>query len=295
MGAGMRALICGWFSFDHMGASAGDLFVRDVIGSWLEEIGCPYEVAMSSRLGGGVDWEQVDPTRYTHLIFACGPLGAGEPALSLFARFAHTKLIGVNLSMLDPLDEWNPFALLLERDSSRAVRPDLALLATEPPVPLVGQILVHEQKEYRDGRHAAVHKLIRDCLAETDAAVVQIDTCLDPPNTTGLRTAAQIESMIARMDYVVTTRLHGLVLALKNGVPAVAIDPIAGGAKIVRQAQALGWPYCLTPDTLSAETLRQALKAVAVPAARRLALECRDRAIVAHNDSRRRFVAASER
>ena len=48
--------------------------------------------------------------------------------------------------------------------------------------------------------------------------------------------------MIARMDVVVTTRLHGMVLALKNGVPAVVVDPIEGGAKITRQAEVLRWP-----------------------------------------------------
>ena len=57
-------------------------------------------------------------------------------------------------------------------------------------------------------------------------AVVAIDTRLDA-NRTGLRTPAQVESLIARTDVVVTTRLHGLVLALKNGVPAVAIDTVA--------------------------------------------------------------------
>lgn len=33
--------------------------------------------------------------------------------------------------------------------------------------------------------------------------------------------------MLRRLDVVVTTRLHGLVLALKNGVPALAVDPVA--------------------------------------------------------------------
>ena len=36
------------------------------------------------------------------------------------------------------------------------------------------------------------------------------------------------------MDAVVTTRLHGTVLAIKNGVPPVVIDPIAGGRKVLR-------------------------------------------------------------
>jgi hypothetical protein len=63
----------------------------------------------------------------------------------------------------------------------------------------------------------------------------------------GPATAAQIESAIAATDVVVTTRLHGLVLVLKNGVPALAVDPVAGGAKVAGQAAAWDWPVLLPP------------------------------------------------
>jgi polysaccharide pyruvyl transferase WcaK-like protein len=44
--------------------------------------------------------------------------------------------------------------------------------------------------------------------------------------------------VISRLDLVITMRMHGLVLALKHGVPALAVDPVAGGAKVTAQAQA---------------------------------------------------------
>ena len=44
------------------------------------------------------------------------------------------------------------------------------------------------------------------------------------------------------MDLIVTTRLHGMVLGLKNGVPVLAVDAIEGGAKITKQAKTIGWP-----------------------------------------------------
>jgi hypothetical protein len=44
-----------------------------------------------------------------------------------------------------------------------------------------------------------------------------------------------------------TMRMHGLVLALKHGVPALAVDPVAGGAKVTAQSRALRWPAVLTP------------------------------------------------
>ena len=50
---------------------------------------------------------------------------------------------------------------------------------------------------------------------------------------------------------VVTTRMHGLVLALKNGVPALAVDPIIGGAKVTAQAGAWTWPAVLAAGALT--------------------------------------------
>ena len=72
-----------------------------------------------------------------------------------------------------------------------------------------------------------------------------VDTRLAQREWRSPATAAQVEAVIARADVVVTTRLHGLVLALKNGVPALAIDPVADGAKVAAQAAAWGWPVLL--------------------------------------------------
>ena len=174
-------------------------------------------------------------------------------------RFAGRRLIGVNVSMLEPIDTWNPFDLLLERDSSACVRPDITMLTSAARVPVVGIVLVHDQKEYRNGLHDAANSAIARLMASRAMAAVRIDTRLDT-NATGLRTAAEVESLIARMDVVVTTRLHGLVLAIKNGVPAVAIDPIAGGAKLLRQANVLEWPICFTADGLDDDRLVRAFE-----------------------------------
>ena len=179
--------------------------------------------------------------------------------------------------MLDPLDVWNPFDVLLESDSSSRVRPDLSLLTPRTQVPVVGIVLVHAQKEYRQGLHDTVHEAIDRLVASRPMATVRIDTRLDV-NATGLRSAVEVESLIARMDVVVTTRLHGLVLALKNGVPAVAIDPIAGGAKVSRQAAILGWPMCLPADGASDCAIRDAFEYCLTPQARVEADTCVERA-----------------
>jgi hypothetical protein len=251
-------LIAGWFSFEQMGATAGDLLVRDLVCEWTRHADVPFDVAVAPPFQGGVDWRTVNPADYSRVAFVCGPFGNGWPIPDFLERFPHCQKVGVNLSMIDPLDVWNPFDLLLERDSSATVRPDLAFAANQKLVPVVGVLLVHPQKEYQKAMHGEANSAIRRLTETREMAVVNIDTRLDV-NGNGLRTPAEIESLIARMDLVLTTRLHGLVLALKNGVPAVAIDPIPGGAKVWRQARAVGWPSVFTADALDEVSLRQAL------------------------------------
>jgi hypothetical protein len=276
----VKVLVAGWFSFPSMGATAGDLLSRQVVCRWLEEVGRAYDIAVAPPVTGGVDWQAVDPGDYSDVLFVCGPFGNGWPIPEFLARFSGKRLIGLNLSMLQPIDVWNPFDLLLERDSSRTTRPDLALLAASEPVPVAGIVLIAGQPEYQAGRHEQANRAIHQVVASRDIAAVAIDTRLDL-NETGLRTERQVESLIARMDVVVTTRLHGLVLALKNGVPVVAVDPVDGGAKVLRQAKALGWPSVLTPSELTHAALNAALDWALGDSARQLAAQCRVRA---HDD-----------
>jgi polysaccharide pyruvyl transferase WcaK-like protein len=140
--------------------------------------------------------------------------------------------------------------------------------------PVVGVALIHPQPEYgpRDV-HRQANAAVQRIIAQRELAAVPIDTRLDV-NATGLRTAAEVESLVARMDVVLTTRLHGLVLAIKNGVPAVAVDPVAGGAKIRRQAQTLGWPIVLDGETASDDALLAAFDFCLTAQARELARQC---------------------
>jgi polysaccharide pyruvyl transferase len=193
--------------------------------------------------------------------------------------------------MLEPLDVWNPFDLLLERDSSAGSRPDLTFLTAAPRVPVVGVVLIDNQQEYGDrDRHRAANAAIHRLVASRSMAAVPIDTRLDE-NKTGLRSPEEVESLIARMDVVLTTRLHGTVLALKNGVPAVVIDPVAGGAKIRRQVEHLGWPVALASENLTDAALSAAFEYCLKPAARAKAQDCAERAATALRSVRDRFLA----
>ena len=270
----MKALVAGWFSFEGMGATAGDLMARDVVCSWLPRSGWDYDIAVAPPFVDGVAWQSTNPADYAAVVFVCGPFGNGEPLTPFLAHFRSCRLVGLDVSMLQAIEEWNPFDLLLERDSATSARPDLSLLAPEGTVPVVGLLLVHAQSEYGSrGRHADVDAMIEGFLAGQDAAIVRIDTRLDE-NKTGLRTSQEVESLIRQMDVIVTTRLHGLVLGLKNGVPVVAIDAIAGGAKVTSQAKALGWPLVLSADDLSEDAIGRAYTQALEPASKALAQTC---------------------
>ena len=288
----MNALVAGWFSFEEMGATAGDLLARDLVVEWLAEAGHESDVANAAPFRGGVNWATVDPESYDLVVFVCGPFGNGWPVTDFVERFGRRRLVGVNLTMLQPLGGWNPFDVLIERDSNRRVNPDITFLADPPTYPVIGVVRVHPQAEYGDrGRHQAADEAIDRLLEGIDAACVPIDTRLDQ-NATGLRAPGEVESLIARMDAVVTTRLHGAVLSLKNGVPPLVIDPIAGGGKVLRQAIALGWPHAFAIDSLDDHRLRAALDQLLQPNARAAAQDCAELARSRVTQLRQRLIDA---
>src|SRR4051794_38481836 len=121
----MKTLVVGWFSFERGHATAGDLLARDVACQWLQQAGYTYDVAVTSPFHDGVDWQSVEPKDYSQVVFVCGPFERGELETEFLERFGGHRLIGLNLSMQLPLDEWNPFDFLIERDSSVDAHPDM--------------------------------------------------------------------------------------------------------------------------------------------------------------------------
>ena len=261
-----RALIAGWFSWPDCNATAGDVMACDVISQWLTNAGLEHDIARAAPIEPTLDWKALDPKQYTHLVFVCGPFNDNAYARDILEAFSHCKKIGVNLSMIARLEDYNPFDLLYERDSDRMNRPDLVFAAGLDDAPVAGLLLVHPQKEYGDlGKHKQAHDLIKHVLAVRGVACVPIDTCLEY-NAAGLNGPVQINAVMSRMDLVVTTRMHGLVMALRNGIPAVAVDAISGGAKVLAQAQSVEWPVVTTVDNLTEQWLTDAIGLCLSPA-----------------------------
>jgi hypothetical protein len=257
-------LIAGWFSFTNGLATAGDLGACRTVRKWLIEAGYHCDVALDAEISDNetvseefVKLESVDPEAYSHVIFVCGPFGPYRTEKAFLSRFQNSVIIGLNLSMEEDINLWNPFDILIERDSSRCVRPDIAFDSVQKSVPVVGICLV-EPWGYDLEKIDSIETTITRALTLREIAPVAIDTRLDD-NLVGLRTAAEVESLIAKMDVVVSTRLHGMVLALKRGVPVVAIDPRNGDGKISRQASVLNWPHIYTAQELTIERFNMAL------------------------------------
>jgi hypothetical protein len=115
-------------------------------------------------------------------------------------------------------------------------------------------------------------------VASREISAITIDTGLFGKNVGGLRTPGEIEALIAKMDVVITNRLHGVVFAIKNSVPVIAIDAIEGGAKVSAQCEAIGWPVLLRAGEFSDSDLENAWLFCLSPSARDKAVECGHRA-----------------
>lgn len=249
----MRVLLTGWPSFLHGEATAGDVLGMQRVQAALEASGVACEVAWSPVFRpDALSLEAADPERYTHVVFVCGP-AHGRQVRWLHERFAPCRRIAVGVTVLDPADPAvTGFDLVLARDTGgRAGRRDLASTVAAHPVPVVGVILAPGQPEYRGRRrHGLVHERLGAWLAGQDCARVTLDTRLDPRPWSSCDTPDQLGSVVRRLDAVLTTRLHGLVLALRGAVPALAVDPVAGGGKVSAQADAWAWPALVGAESV---------------------------------------------
>lgn len=261
---GMRTLVVGWSSVLHGEATAGDVLAMDAVADALSTAGVPHDVAWSAVMcpPGGLRLDDADPSRYSHLVFVCGP-ATGHSVAELHARFAHCRRIAVGVSVLDPGDPVTAgFHRVIARDHPGAeAHRDLAARPLPQLVPVLGVYLTSGQREYGSRRrHEQARAGLEAWLGRLDAARLPLDTRLDPRDWRLPATAAQVGSVVARLDAVVTMRMHGLVLALRAGVPALAVDPVAGGGKVSAQARAWNWPAVIGAEELDADVLDEQLR-----------------------------------
>lgn len=222
-----RVLIAGWFSFDEGHATAGDLAAMELVRTWAIAAGCVVDVAAVAPFADGIDWRTAPPSSDTYAIVVCGPFARGdEMELALLDRFKTCRTLGVNLSMLVPLDEWSPFDTLLERDSTRTVRPDISLASNLVPVPLIGRCLV---EPYGQALVEAANRMLQQLVESRAGAVIEIDTRLDrnPTDVLGWPFAfpadtVTVEHLLAAFDSCKTREAADLAGACAAGaLPAI--------------------------------------------------------------------------
>ncbi|MER7495483.1 polysaccharide pyruvyl transferase family protein [Streptomyces pharetrae] len=261
MTAPRRILLTGWFSFHDGEATAGDVLALARVEEVLDRAGWPYDVVWSPGFRPRAPHlDEVRPERYSHLVFVCGPVH-GPQIEELHRRFAHCMRIAVGTSVVDPgAPAATGFHRVVARDApGTEPATDLAARApADPARPVVGVILTHGQHEYGpQRRHDLVAERVTRWLAGKDCARLELETRLDTRDWRLCATPAQLSSVLSRLDLVVTDRLHGLVLALRAGTPALAVDPIAGGAKVTAQARACHWPALLPAESVDGEGLER--------------------------------------
>ncbi|MET8556570.1 polysaccharide pyruvyl transferase family protein [Streptomyces sp. NPDC004959] len=253
-------LLTGWFSFLDGEATAGDLLARTAVARALDRARIAHDTAWSAGFAPGArTLDEADPAAYRHVVFVCGPLH-GPQVLGLHRRYAHCVRIAVNVSVIDPgAPATTGFHLVLARDGGTGPpRPDLAALAPAgAPPPLVAVVLTGGQGEYGERRgHADVSAALTGWLGAKDCARLPADTRLAHDDWRLCASPEQFLALVGRCDLVVTTRLHGLVLALRSGVPALAVDPVrGGGAKLSAQARALRWPALVPAEEARPDVL----------------------------------------
>ena len=207
-------------------------------------------------------------------------------------RFSHCRTVGINLTLVEPVSVWDPFDVLLERDSDRCTRADLTLLADTQRVPVVGRCLVHRQRSYQGLEcHEKARKLIDAVIQNRGWAVIDFDTRWYKAKNS-LSTPAQFLSALERVDLLLTNRLHGMVYAIKAGVPVVAIDAIKGTAKVSAQAKALGWPHCIPIEEATLSRIESAVDECLSDRARTLVHQVNNSARGSLATLQRDFIAA---
>jgi hypothetical protein len=251
-----------WWGSGPRGATIGDLLAVRNLSAGLSKRGHAHSIISHPRFAesGHVVADDLARLRagIETIVFACGPLVRTGRLWFLLGRYPRARKFAVGVSVLPHEAALNRrFTGFVARDGMTPAHFDLSIDAVEPPAPpptgrpvRAGLCFRGPQKEYRG----------RDCLADRAEAMLTgaARRCgLEPvPFTTvlgGNRAAADVQESFRSVDVVLTTRLHGSLLALAAGKPVIAIDQIAGGAKLLPVLARTGWRHALPVDAADEE------------------------------------------
>ncbi|HQR07703.1 MAG TPA: polysaccharide pyruvyl transferase family protein [Gemmatales bacterium] len=269
----MSTLVCWWGSFDQGGETLGDLWAVCAVINKLLSVDQKVILAGKTQYSEfpipARSWKEVEPKAVSNLVFVCGPVvGSFAEFTSLVQKFSRSKKIAIGVSIL-PISSpkhWNPFDAVISRDGVIPSWGDIA-----PAFPsswmqaagksthgeYVGLCLRGQQSEY--GKQACLadqaNHLANALALKTKLPVQILDTKLNnDPNRT-----RQIIKEFERCRLIISTRMHGGVLALCSGIPALGIDQISGGAKLHSVLFGCGWPYVLRAEEAKSADLEKVI------------------------------------
>lgn len=257
-----KILITNYFS--TFGSTYGDANATDVVTHWLTKNNFEYDILVSDITKvKGKTLNQLNLSEYNIIMFICGPC----PGKNWFddvlgqeytKRKKHILKIGIDISIWK---DDHPFDYIIPRDFFEIKNPDLAFGAKNKKVPVVGVFKVHPQQEYGElQRHHHVNACIDDYLKKIDHVCLKLDTYNHKHSKHSTSNVSQLEALVSKCDYIISTRMHGLVYSLKCNTPVLAIDCIVGGAKVTAQAKAIGWPVIVNGDGITVEDIESGVK-----------------------------------
>lgn len=259
-----RLLLASWASVLHGGPTVGDLMALEAVRRLTADCGITADIACECGEVSDsheVEWRCADPSLYKSLIFVCGPIIAGSQSLrQLFGRFEGCQKIGVGVSILPKTspDHWNPFDLVLARDGLPETYGDVAISWTRPPrgsqaERVIGICLRGPQCEYGKGMsmHVEAERIIDAVGVALGYPLVRLETRMSPSSLD----VYSIYRAFSIPRLVITTRLHGALFALSNGVPVLALDQVRGGGKLSAVLRRLGWEDTFHVDSVNCEKL----------------------------------------
>jgi hypothetical protein len=258
-----KALIMGAFSDIGKNSTFGDIQAMEVLCSWLNEIQVEFDVL--DKVSSKKKNISIDPYKYDILIYVCGPFGRN----TYCKNFSHCLKIGIDVSIEKNeshyIDSYKCLDFIIPRDSITVKNPEFVFKASSPDVAVVGLALVHGQGDKERSRHQQIEAVVKKYFKNNGYAIIKLDTLITTPirkNQTNISSVSQFEALVRRCDFIISSRLHGLVYGLKNNIPVIAIDPISGGGKLTKQAQAINWPIIINGDTVSEEKIKDAEKEI---------------------------------
>lgn len=284
-----RLILCGYFSLKYRTCTVGDLMVLHSLEKWLDSLGYSYDVVADPMLKckNTIREEAIDIKKYYAMIFVCGPLFDIDSLYEYIRKYDGLKRIAVNVSVINEEAKiLNLFEYIFPRDSLNYVSLDMALEEiTVTRTSVVGLIYVGSQIEYPNQMHSKVEQIVDTVLSELGYAKIKIDTKI-PYNDYGLNSLTEIISVISKTDIVITTRLHGSILAFKAHIPFVAIDPVPKGGKVYKQVNEIGWPYVLNMENLNNYNLKHFLSCALDPSTQQLLQKIENNVIHKYNNQK---------